>query len=71
MPTLKLLVNGMRDAADERRLEAALSDRAGVYGAVASHLTGCVEIDFEDDEIAIDSLVRAARAEGFDATLGG
>jgi len=71
MPTLKLLVSGMRDETDERRVESALVAHPGVYGAVASHLTGCVEIDFEDDEVAIDSLVDTARAEGFEATIGG
>jgi copper chaperone CopZ len=71
MPTLKLIVRGMHDENDERRVQAALLARAGVYSAVVSRLTGCVEIDFEDDEVTIEALADTARAEGFEARFGG
>ena len=71
MPTAKLCVNGMRNAADERRVEAALRAVAGVFGAQASREAACAEVDFEDDDADVQRLVAAVVEEGFDARLAG
>jgi copper chaperone CopZ len=70
MPTVKLSVRGLT-AGNEADLERALRAIEGVFGAVASRAGGCCEIDFEDDVVAIDELLDAARRAGFDATLAG
>lgn len=70
MPTVKLSVRGLT-AGNEADLERALRAVEGVFGAVASRAAGCCEIDFEDDVVAIDELLDAARRAGFDATLAG
>ncbi|HEX6133610.1 MAG TPA: hypothetical protein VFZ24_06595 [Longimicrobiales bacterium] len=69
MPTAKLIVRELRSTAAEQQLEHVLTGLAGVYGAVANCGDGCVEVDFEDDEVTIDEIVAAANAAGFQATL--
>jgi hypothetical protein len=71
MPTAKLFVRDLNDAADSRRLQLALRSLPGVFGVVASCSARCVEVDFEDDQVGIDQLVEKARAEGFHATIAG
>lgn len=71
MPTVKLVIRGMRDARDEQRLQSAFAAVPGVFGAVASHRAGCVDVEFEDDELAYDRLIEIARNAGFDASLAG
>lgn len=71
MPCLKLRLAGPPDTAAEQRLARALEAEPGVFGVVMCHDTRGVEIDFEDDEVTIQRLIAIARAEGFDASLGG
>lgn len=71
MPSVKVCVGGLGGAADESRLEQALCQISGVYGAVANYHEACVTVDYEDDEVALDALLDAVRAEGFGAELGG
>lgn len=71
MPTAKLNVHGMQSAADERRLESTVRGLAGVYGAVASCSSHCLEVDFEDDEVNVSEILAAAAAAGFPARLVG
>ncbi|MBI4544545.1 MAG: heavy-metal-associated domain-containing protein [Gemmatimonadetes bacterium] len=70
MPTLKLRISGMRHA-DEERIKQALEAEPGVYGVEASHESGCADVDYEDDEVAIDRLIELIRAVGFEAELAG
>ena len=71
MPTARLNVHGMQSSADEKRLESTVLGLAGVYGAVASCSSHCLEVDFEDDEVNVSEIVVAATAAGFPATLVG
>lgn len=71
MPTLKIRVDGLTSDRDARRLENALNALPGVYGAVADRQAQCVEVDFEDDEEGIDSILALVEAEGFRARLAG
>lgn len=69
MPTARLNVSGMKSDEDERQLEATVRSITGVYGAVASRLNHCMEVDFEDDEVNVRDIVAAAGSAGFRATL--
>lgn len=71
MPTVLLCVSGMRDAADEQRVQQALEAELGVFGAVASRRSECVDVDYEDDEVRVDRLLEIVESAGFRAVLGG
>lgn len=71
MPTVLLCVSGMRDAADEQRVQQALEAELGVFGAVASCRNECVDVDYEDDEVRLDRLLEIVESAGFRAALGG
>jgi copper chaperone CopZ len=71
VPTAKLLVRNLEGDDAARRLESALLRLAGVHGAVASRTDHCVEVDFEDDEVAVREIIDAAADAGFDAQLVG
>lgn len=71
MATLKLRIGGMRDAADEDRIESVLREETGVLGAVANRTTSCAEIEYEDDEVSMERLVNLVNALGFTAELAG
>lgn len=71
MATAKLRVSGLEGAHGEAAVEKVLGQVRGVYGVVASCTEGCVEIDFEDDEVTIREIIAAASAAGYEATLAG
>lgn len=71
MATVLLRVQGLRTAADEDRLEEILRAEAGVFGAVASRVDGCAEIDVDDDVVTIAHLIETIDTAGFQAVLGG
>ncbi|HWV58150.1 MAG TPA: hypothetical protein VNZ57_11925 [Longimicrobiales bacterium] len=71
MPTINVDVLGMRDENDEERLRAALLAECGVLGVVASHNHRCAEIDYEDDELALDRVLAVIRTAGFEPRLAG
>lgn len=71
MPTALIRVRGLRDDADEARLEAALRAEPGVLGAVIDRTNECAEVDFEDDAVAIERLFRIIEEAGFTASLRG
>jgi copper chaperone CopZ len=52
-------------------IEDLLRTQPGVFGAVFSHSEGCVEVDFEDDEVDVDALLDRVRDAGYDARLSG
>lgn len=71
MPTILLKVKGLRTAEDERRLETALKNARGVYGAVVNREEECAEIDADDDVVTVEELIDLAGTAGFPAVLGG
>jgi acylphosphatase len=71
MPTVLLCVDGLDSPDDEERIREALLAERGVFGAVASHTDGCVEVDVEDDTVTVARLVEILEREGFSARLGG
>ena len=71
MPCLKLMLEGPPEVAAEQRLRAALEAEHGVFGVVICHDRQAVEIDFEDDEVAVDRLIAVAKEQGFEARIGG
>jgi copper chaperone CopZ len=71
MPTLKLSVDGLHSADDEDRLQRALAAEPGIFGAIANRQDGCAEIDFEDDELALDRILQIIETSGFHGRLAG
>lgn len=71
MATMKLRVAGLDDEDAARRVESALRGEAGVFSVVASPRHGCIEVDFEDDEITAEHIMSCLRAVGFEAQLAG
>lgn len=69
MPSLRLYLSDLRGPEDERRLERTYAHSNGVYGAVARRGDGCIDIDFEDDEITPARLIEIARSAGFHARI--
>lgn len=70
MPTLLLKLTALRKG-DGTRLEEVLRAMPGVFAVVVSEAECCAEIDFEDDEVAVDRIVERARDAGFDARPSG
>lgn len=64
-------MRGMTGADCAERIERALRNEPAVFGAVASHATGRVEVDFEDDEISIDRLAGVIAGQGYDVAIAG
>ncbi len=71
MATLKLCIEGMHAVDDECRIEDALRRERGVLGVVANRQEACAEIEFEDDEVAVEHLVSLVAALGYPTQLGG
>jgi copper chaperone CopZ len=71
VPTGKFLVRQLGGEADARRLEDTLRAVAGIHGATASAASRCVEVDFEDDRVAITDIADAAARAGFELRLAG
>jgi hypothetical protein len=69
MATVRLAVEGMPDAGTAARISRLLREQAGVFGAVASHVSGYVDIDFEDDEVSVERLIAVLRESGCEARL--
>lgn len=64
-----LLIAGMRDPACRQRLADALSGVPGVRQVTVSLYRARAEVD-HDWACAVDGLLRATTAIGFDATVG-
>jgi copper chaperone CopZ len=70
MATLLLKIDGLTPG-DDARLERELVAMPGVFGAVVSLGSRCVEVDFEDDEVAFDRIIHRVEELGFEAQLAG
>jgi copper chaperone CopZ len=70
MPTQKLHVPRIRKR-DEAEISTSLRRLDGVLFAVASHRDECVEVEFEDDCVTIEEVVRELARLGHAATPAG
>jgi copper chaperone CopZ len=70
MAVQKLYVRDLAED-DEERVERALRDLRGVLFATASHADRCAEVEFEDDVVTTDAMVRALADLGFEARIAG
>jgi hypothetical protein len=71
MATLKLRVCGLHGHGDESRLESLLRAERGVLGAIVNHLENCAEIEYQDDELSLERLLRLVHEAGYQAELAG
>jgi copper chaperone CopZ len=51
------------------RVEGALRDVAGVYGAYVDVDDGSAEVDFDGERATADALVAAVKSAGYDASV--
>ena len=63
LPTAKLFAPELQRE-DEARVEHALRSAPGVLAVIANRDDHCVEVEFEDDEIDLDTIVRLGREAG-------
>lgn len=71
MPTVLLYVKGMNSPDDEDHVRSVLLPEQGVFGAVASRVDACAEVDIEDDLVTVERLIELLEEAGFQARLGG
>ncbi len=71
MANAKLRVTGMTCGHCQAKVEKALKGISGVYTAVVDLPDGEAEIDFDDDSVTIDQLVKAIGRAGYGAKIAG
>ena len=64
-------VGGMTCGHCVTKVEGALRHTPGVYSAVVNLAAGEAEIDFDDDSVVPDALLRAVVQAGYQAKLAG
>ena len=69
MSDVRIAVRGMTCEHCKARVEKALMDVPGVFGAFVDLSEGIAEIDFDESVAATDVLVDAVSAVGYDAAL--
>jgi copper chaperone CopZ len=70
MAVQKFAIRGLTDR-NEAEVERALSDLTGVLYASVSRHAGCAEVDFDDDLVGLDDMIRAVRALGAEIQIAG
>ena len=71
MAKLTLKVIGMTCGHCQKRVETALTQVPGVFGAVVDLQDGNAEVDYDDDTATIEELTAAVAKAGYSATLDG
>ena len=71
MAKLTLKVSGMTCGHCQKRVETALTQVPGVFGAVVDLQDGNAEVDYDDDTATIEELTAAVAKAGYSATLDG
>ena len=71
MANLKLRVTGMTCGHCQAKVEKALKDINGVYSAIVDLPDGQAEIDFNDDQVTTDQLLKAVTKAGYVAKIAG
>ena len=71
MAKLMLKVTGMTCGHCQKRVESALAQVPGVFGAVVDLHAAVAEVDFDDDTATIEELAAAVAQAGYAATLDG
>jgi copper chaperone CopZ len=71
MAKLMLKVTGMTCGHCQKRVESALAQVPGVFGAVVDLHAAVAEVDFDDDVATIEELEAAVAKAGYTASLDG
>ncbi len=69
MASLRLTVTGMTCDHCKGRVEKALNEVSGVYGAFVDLAEGSAEIEFDDQKAAPEALIDAVTAVGYEARV--
>jgi hypothetical protein len=69
MKAVHIRTHGMESTIDAQLAEGVLGMLAGVAGVMASSSLSIVSVLYDEHKLSPDTLVRALRATGFDATL--
>jgi copper chaperone CopZ len=71
MAKLSLKVSGMTCGHCQKRVETALAQVPGVFGAVVDLQGAVAEVDYDDDTATIEELTAAVARAGYTASLAG
>ncbi len=69
MAKLTLKVTGMTCGHCQKRVETALGQVPGVFGAVVDLKDARAEVDYDDDDATIEDLTAAVAKAGYTASL--
>lgn len=69
MSDVRIAVRGMTCEHCKARVEKALADVKGVFGASVELSRGTAEVDFDEGVTSAAELVAAIKAAGYDANL--
>jgi copper chaperone CopZ len=67
--SLSLTVTGMTCDHCKSKVEKALKDVTGVYGAFVDLAEGMAEVDFDDQKVEPQALIDAVTASGYEARV--
>jgi copper ion binding protein len=71
MAKVTFSVAGMTCGHCQKRVETALAQVPGVFGAVVDLQSASAEVDFDDDAATIEELAAAVTKAGYTASLDG
>jgi copper chaperone CopZ len=71
MTSLTLSVTGMHCDHCPKKVEKALRDVDGVYGASVDRHAGTADVDFDELSTSADALIAAVQSAGYDAAVAG
>jgi len=71
MASLKLKISGMTCGHCQKRVETALAQVPGVFGAVVDLQDASAAVDYDDDTATIEELTAAVTKAGYTAVLDG
>lgn len=71
MAKVRFKVAGMTCGHCQKRVETALAQVPGVFGAVVDLQAAIAEVDFDDDTATIEEMTAAVAKAGYAASLDG
>jgi copper chaperone CopZ len=68
---LRFSISGMTGTPCQNKIEARLAALPGIYSAVVCLERGYAEVEYGEDRVGPDDVMRAIAAAGYRATIGG
>lgn len=71
MAHLRFNISGMTGTPCQNKIETRLAALPGIYSAVVCLERGYADVDYGEDRVAPDDIMRTIAAAGYRATIGG